>query len=132
MAQSLKRVLIVEDDLSLRPLWENFFKNNAVKILLDWAVSCEQAIVMITDKNKQRKKYHLIVSDLFLAGAGTGIDLMRSKPVLDSGAKTVLVSSASRDQLVSQFAHMIPETEIITKPLDLKKCEFVMLQRVVA
>ena len=30
MAQSLKRVLIVEDDLSLRPFWENFFENNVI------------------------------------------------------------------------------------------------------
>ena len=52
MAQSPKRVLIVEDDLSLRPLWENFFANQTNKFWLDWAVSCEQAIVMIGAKKE--------------------------------------------------------------------------------
>ncbi len=89
MGRGLKRILIVEDDLSLRPLWESFFGTHYPKAWIDWAVSCEQAMVMILEKNKLRKKYHLIISDIFLAGSGTGIDLMKSKVVRDSGAKTV-------------------------------------------
>ena len=127
MTRRLKRVLVVEDDLSLRPLWENFFASAAMKFWLDWAVSCEQALVMIADKNKERKKYHLIISDLFLAGSGTGIDLIKSKPVRDSAAKTILVSSVARDEIARQFGHLFPNTVIITKPVDLKKYQAELL-----
>ncbi len=48
MGRGLKRVLIVEDDLSLRPLWENFFSSHYPKAWIDWAVSCEQAMVLRT------------------------------------------------------------------------------------
>ena len=120
MTRRLQRVLIVEDDLSLRPLWENFFSAQTGKVWLDWAVSCEQALVMILERNRERKKYHLIISDIFLAGSGTGIDLIRSKPVRDSGAKTVLVSSAGREEVLHQYGHLFPDTEFMTKPLDLK------------
>jgi response regulator of citrate/malate metabolism len=128
MGRGLKRVLIVEDDLSLRPLWENFFAVHYSRAWIDWAVSCEQAMVMILEKNKERKKYHLIISDIFLAGSGTGIDLIKSKAVRDSGAKTVLVSSAARDEVLKQYGHLLPDTAILNKPLDLKNNLNILLE----
>lgn len=127
MSRGPKRVLIVEDDLSLRPLWESFFRSHSEKVWLDWAVSCEQALVMIEQKNKERKKYSLIISDVFLAGSGTGMDLIKSREVRDSGAKTVLVSSADCVEMEQQFGHLFPQTEIISKPLDFEKYERVLM-----
>ena len=127
MSRSVKKVLIVEDDLSLRPIWENYFKSSRDKIWIEWAVSCEQALVIIAETNRLRQYFTLIVSDVFLAGSGTGLDLMKSQPVKESRARKVLISAVDRDELMQQFGHSLPDTEIISKPLDLKKLNFIMV-----
>ena len=123
MAQQIKKILIVEDDLSLRPLWEVMFRNQPFYPQLEWAVSCEEALKMIRESNLTLEPYHLIITDLFLAGSGTGMELINSKDVIKSGAKKVLVSVSDKDEIQKAFGHLLPETEIISKPLDAKKCE---------
>lgn len=38
-----RRVLIVEDDQSLRPLWEKVLQNKDVPIKVDWATTLDEA-----------------------------------------------------------------------------------------
>ena len=118
---NVKKILIVEDDLALRPLWERFFNNQTDSIDVGWAVSCEEGLKMIHQANKNGDSYYLIITDIFLAGSGTGIELIKSPEVNKSGAKTVLISVADRDDVIKQFGYLIPETVIISKPLDFKK-----------
>lgn len=121
MGQYVKRVLVVDDDLSLRPLWENFFKQWRLSVAIDWAVSCEEAIKMVKQLNEKSNPYVLIIADIFLAGSKTGIELINSIEVVTSQAKKILISSADKNEIVEKFGHLIPDTEIISKPLDFYK-----------
>lgn len=119
----IKRILIVEDDLALKPLWENFFRYRTQQVDLEWAVSCEQAMKMVKKANGAQEPYYLIIADIFLAGSGTGMELLKSKDVEVSQAHTVLVSAADRDEILSKFGHLMPKTEVISKPIDFRKYE---------
>lgn len=119
----IKRILVVEDDLALKPLWENFFRYRTQQVNLEWAVSCEQAMKMVQKANAAQDPYYLIIADIFLAGSGTGMELLKSKDVETSNARTVLVSAADRDEILLKFGHMIPKTEVISKPIDFRKYE---------
>jgi response regulator of citrate/malate metabolism len=116
-----KKVLIVEDDLSLRPLWENFFKYRTKNVDLEWAVSCEEAIKMVRSSNQQALPFFLIITDIFLAGSGTGLELLCSDEVIKSRARTILVSVADSNEIIQKFGHQIPNSEVMSKPFDFKK-----------
>ena len=68
-----KSVLIVEDDLALRPLWERAFLSK--KVVIDWATSLEEAEHHIRTRFTQNQPYNLVIADISLEGKGTGIDL---------------------------------------------------------
>jgi response regulator of citrate/malate metabolism len=121
MGSLAKRVLVVEDDLSLRPLWQNFFKYRTKSVELEWAVSCEEAIKLVRLSNQQATPFFLIITDIFLAGSGTGLELLCSDEVLKSKARTILVSVADSNEIIQKFGHKIPNSEVMSKPIDFKK-----------
>jgi hypothetical protein len=49
--------------------------------------------------------------------------LLESAEVRESGAKTMLVSSATKTGLVEHYARLLPKTVILSKPLNVVKCE---------
>lgn len=123
VSSGLKKVLVVEDDLALRPFWELFFFRLDSKISVEWAVSSEQAEFMVNQSNDLSCPYGLIVADIFLAGSGTGLEFLQSKAVVNSGAKRVLVSSAEGDSVQKVCRDLLPATTVISKPLNLVKCD---------
>lgn len=123
MEQYVKKILIVEDDLSLRPLWEKFLKFKMNNISMEWAVSGEEALKMITQQNENKTPYFLIIADIFLAGSKTGMELITSDEVAKSGARTILVSAADRDEILKKFGYLVSDAIVLSKPLDFKKYE---------
>lgn len=69
-AREIQVILVVEDDLSLRPILEKFFKRVDSKIHIQWATSAEDATRGLKEHNVD-----LILSDYTLAGKNTGLDL---------------------------------------------------------
>lgn len=125
MEQYVRKILIVEDDLALKPIWEKFFKLIATDAVIEWAVSCEEAFKMINQTNEAGASYFLIVSDIFLAGSKTGLELINSSEVIKSKAKTVLISAADSDEVVEKFGYLVQDTIVISKPFDFKKYEHI-------
>lgn len=120
MEHNVKKVLIVEDDMALKPIWEKFFRLFSNQIHLEWAVSCEEAIKMVQFANNNATNYFLIISDIFLAGSKTGIQLINSPEVNASHAKTVLISAADRKDVIAKFGHIVPNAIVISKPFNFK------------
>ena len=121
----LRKILIVEDDLALRSIWEQFFKKLGDENCVDWAVSCEEALKMIEQTFESKENYSLIISDLFLAGSKTGMALISSPQVVLSKANTILISASDRDEIIENFGHLLPGTIIISKPISFKKFEII-------
>ena len=121
MEHNVKKILIVEDDLALKPIWEKFFRLFSDSIRLEWAVSCEEATKMVQIANETGISYFLIISDIFLAGSKTGIQLLNSREVQASHAKKVLISAADRDDVISKYGHEMPDTLVISKPFSFRQ-----------
>ena len=125
------RILVVEDDLTLKPFWEVFFGRSLLRFHLDWAVSGEEARRLVADANQpnesgDRGTYDLIVADLFLSGAETGLDLLDSVEVKQSGASVVLVSAVKADRIRQSYEGLISSRVILSKPLKFATCERLM------
>lgn len=123
MRDNLKNILIVEDDLSLYPLWESVFSQVSPRAHIEWAVSSESALKLI--EGADDNTFDLIVADLFLAGSGTGIDLLSSQIVKTLNTKKILVSSTEEEKLAEHFYEntVLSDTKILSKPLNVKKCK---------
>lgn len=120
MEHNVKKILIVEDDMALKPIWEKFFRLFSDRLRLEWAVSCEEATKMVQSANETGASYFLIISDIFLAGSKTGIQLLNTPEVLASHAKTVLISAADREDVISKYGHEVPDTVVISKPFNFR------------
>lgn len=116
------RVLIVEDDLALQPFWSVVLKRCFSTWHSDWAVSGEQAENLISKSYTQNLPYQLIISDIFLAGSITGLDLIKHRPQ-DCQTKFLLVSIADEVRVRSAVTQSRIPNVILTKPLNVPKCE---------
>ncbi len=123
MTTRMFRVLIVEDDLALQPFWTLIVKRCFDRVIMDWAVSSEHALQMVATLNRSGFGYDLIVVDLFLAGSDTGYEFLQSEEVAKMNSKTVLVSMAPRGELESKFRNTLPGAVIMSKPLNVVRCE---------
>jgi DNA-binding NtrC family response regulator len=117
------RVLLVEDDLALRPFWELILKRQFNEYHLDWALSCEDAQRLITSSVKFDAPYTLIVTDLILAGSGTGADLVKFIGTNQKHTPLLLVSSTSEETIRGRYQDLVKNILVIEKPLSVAKCE---------
>ena len=119
------KVLIIEDDLSLRPFWIRIFNNISEKTDFEWAISGEEALEKIKATNFSENSFKLIICDLFLAGSQTGIEILNSQSVLNSKAKTILVSAVNYKDLKSQLNKITTQNgmRFIPKPLKSEVCK---------
>lgn len=126
MERKFRKVLIVEDDLTQVPLWKHIISRISNSASIEWAVSSEQAKTIIQSAEVENKKFDLIIVDLFLAGSSTGLELLQSKVVEESGADTILVSAVSKKNLEENIKTLLKKTKILAKPLSIVKCEKVI------
>lgn len=124
------KILIAEDDLSLRPLWMAFFRRCCLEPEVTWVVSGEEALRVLRE-TPNGQAYDLVISDLFLAGSLTGLDIINSDLVKRSKALTVLVTFADPQDIRQAHLDFQDKTVLIKKPINLVKCES-MLKHLVA
>ena len=113
-----KSVLIVEDDLALRPLWERAFLGKAAKI--DWATSMEEAEQYIRVRFKTGSPYQLVVADISLEGKGTGIYLWNRYG--EEAANFVFVTGLPISKQAFHTLLNYGYPPYFKKPLTAKKC----------
>lgn len=115
-----KRVLIVEDDLAQRPLWDATLRSRVPEIQIDWATSEEGAEALVKGRLMQGTIYDLIVADIFLNGMGTGIDLWNRYGEVAN--EFVIVSVLPSSQFHEMMAHNQTVPMFVRKPLNTMKC----------
>lgn len=76
---SWPRVLIVEDDTTQEPIWDYIIEKASGRARLSWATSAVEADALISEAAKSGEDFDLVISDIFLSGALTGIDLWQSQ-----------------------------------------------------
>lgn len=113
------KILIAEDDMALKPLWETFFRKLGRPVSIHWTVSCEAAIKIL----EIDADFDLIISDIFLAGSGTGIDLLNSPEAHRSRAKKILISAVDKASVLEEYPSDIGNVQVISKPFNGKQYE---------
>jgi DNA-binding response OmpR family regulator len=117
------KILVVEDDLSLRPFWEFLIKKNWPQAQLDWAVSGETAAEML--KTSQRfPPYDIVIADVFLSGALTGLDIVRQvySSEWKHNCEVILSSACNTRQLKVHMAQLEVLAKVLTKPYESAFC----------
>lgn len=123
MESICNRVLIVEDDLSLKPFWSVIIRRCLQGATLDWAVSCEKAKELLHKAATTQSPYGLIITDIFLAGCDTGLDLLSSPEVKSSNAQKLLVTAADAVAVGQSCNWRDQDVAVLAKPLSVPKCE---------
>ena len=117
------KILFLEDDLTLEPLWRSWVRRFSPGAEIFWAVSSEEGKTMVEQANLSGQPFQIIVADIFLAGSQTGIDFLTSDLIRSSNARTVLVSMVCSQKVESYYRSLLPTTLFISKPINLVKCE---------
>lgn len=69
------KILVVEDDQTLWPFWDNILRTSLMKVEVDWTTNEAEAEKLIRFRYQEEDPYDLVISDIFLEGNKTGIDL---------------------------------------------------------
>ena len=115
-----RAVLIVEDDMTLKILWQQIIRKLDVTVELEWATSEASAKKAIEDKKKRGAHYDVVICDIFLSGNNTGIDLWRS--YREEPTEFIFTSGVSAEKF-----RILLESEngfhlFLPKPLDPSLC----------
>lgn len=120
VTQPKPRVLIVEDDVTMEPLWTYIIDQVAPGAYLKWVTSEEAAEHAIRYQLLRHRPYDLVISDVFLSSSRTGIDLWRQ---FSEGYTRFLFMSVISP---SKFAKLIgpnePTPTYLQKPLNPEEC----------
>jgi DNA-binding NtrC family response regulator len=93
-----KELLVIEDDLPLRIVIERAVAQLAPGVHVDWASTAEEA----TEKLSSRS-YLGVLSDIFLAGGKTGLDLWEEVHARSPLLPFVLMSSMDLGEYFQHF-----------------------------
>lgn len=115
------RVLVVEDDLSLQPLWNHIIHEAYPKARVDWATTEEVAERLIRQRFKRGRPYNLVISDVFLAGRKTGIDLWTRFG--EAAGKFIFVSVLPKEKFEMLMADDMGYPIFLQKPLRPRLCK---------
>jgi len=113
-------VLIVEDDVSMEPLWSYIIDEVDPHAEMRWVTTEEAAEKMIRQRLEMGQPYDLIVSDIFLSGRRTGIDLWRRYG--EGATAFILMSVIGPEKLMRMTGLHEPLPPYIQKPLNPTEC----------
>lgn len=130
--KKVKHVLIVEDDMDMAMILDQVVHWIQPEANVEWASTAEQVVSIIESHAKRhaRPPYDLIVSDIFLDGQGTGLDIWKLCQQTFEDTPIVLTSAVSSDRM----ALVLGENEIspfyLQKPFTLQECERTLMSAI--
>ncbi len=114
------RILIVEDDVTMEPLWSYVIEAAAPGSSVKWVTSEEAAERLIERRIHASEKFDLIIADVFLTGSRTGIDLW--KRYAEETSLFLLMSVMSPQKFAKLLGDGEPTPFYVQKPLDPRVC----------
>jgi GR25 family glycosyltransferase involved in LPS biosynthesis len=99
------RILIVEDDCTLEPIFRRMIKKISPNIEVDWATSGESALRLLTENKASNRNhnelalmplrpYRMVLADVFVRGPMSGLDLAQECSRVGVSSPFVLTSQA--------------------------------------
>lgn len=118
--QKLTKVLVVEDDLSLWPFWENVLRSTIQRVEIDWETTERAAESLVKHRFQRNNPYDLVISDIFLEGHETGIDLWNRYG--EAAKNFIFVSGMPMAKFDSLMTLNFGYPVYLQKPLAVKQC----------
>ena len=122
--QKLSKVLVVEDDLSLWPFWENVLRSTIPRVEIDWETTERAAESLLKHRFQRNSPYDLVISDIFLEGHETGIDLWNRYG--EAAKNFIFVSGMPMSKFDSLMSLNYGYPVYLQKPLSVKQCKDVV------
>ena len=122
------RFLVVEDDMGQWALWENIILSTFPNAKIDFETSEAGAEALLRHSFHTEKPYDLVISDVFLDGEDTGIDLWeRYGEVSDHFIFVSSMSLSNFDALVHSARNTTDNLPFyMQKPLQVQNCKEVI------
>ncbi len=120
----LMRILVVEDDLSLKTFWSHVLNETYKKNKIDWASTEEVAEGLIRNRFLRGKPYDLVISDIFLAGQKTGLELWFN--FSEAATQFIFVSVLAENRFDQLMKGAGQQPLFLQKPLSATKCKEIL------
>lgn len=115
-----KQILIVEDDMTLKILWQQIVKKLDFEAQVHWATSEGTAKKAIEEIKTKGGHYDVVICDIFLSGNNTGIDLWRA--FRDEPTEFIFTSGVAEDKFKKLLESENGFHMFLPKPLDPRLC----------
>ncbi len=122
----MKRILVVEDDHSSEKVLRHIVRSVDENALVEWVDNAEKATLLLAQENSAGRRYDLILSDIYLAGNSTGLDMWGLREEFFPFTPVVLTSSISRNKLLSIIGLETRPPPFLQKPVPLAEWESVL------
>lgn len=115
------KILVVEDDVTFEPFWAGIAERANRNSQVFWATSEMEAENMIFDAMESGHPFDLVITDIFLSGSRTGIDLWL-KFVKHMHGKIIVTSGIEYQKFVQYFGNSELRPIYLQKPLVPHEC----------
>lgn len=119
-----RSVFVVEDDLELSAVIDRILISIDSTLKLEWATSAEEAISTLEKKAKTKSgnPYDLMICDIFLEGARTGLDLWKYCHSHYPTMKIVVISGIELTKLKALLDSEEANPIFLSKPFSVSDC----------
>jgi DNA-binding response OmpR family regulator len=116
--QTLKipRILVVEGDATMKPLFEYILSELHPLGELEWARTAEDAEQLIAKNHKAHTPFDIVISEILLAGSISGVDIWRKYQ--GSSSNFILMSSMAPGRIFEFLRKNEVAPFYMQKPLD--------------
>ncbi len=115
------QILVVEDDVTFEPFWQAIVERADRNAKVFWATSELEAEDMIAKAFETGQGFDLVITDIFLSGARTGIDLW-SKFTKALHGKIIITSAIEYEKFMQYFDKSDARPLFLQKPLIPHEC----------
>ena len=113
-AESLIRVLVIDDEKDVRESWQRLFEGMGFSV--DTAADPEGAIILLRSALMKKRHYHVIISDISFDNTSvTGDQLIAENHGLMGQARIVAITAYGRDRIKRLDKLMEMSVEVLEK-----------------
>ncbi len=118
------KALVVEDDRSQWPLWENILGSLGRDAEVDWVTTALEAQELLRQAFQMNSPYDLVISDVFLEGPSTGVDVWNRYGEAAQNFVFVSGEDLAGDEISKKLAFGNPL--FIKKPISPENCKTIL------
>ena len=117
------RVLIIEEDIATHQFWSVLIRKITPNCSVEFASNAEDAERLIASSQESDSRYNLVISNMFLKGEMSGLELWRLYSESDIFfPQFIIVSSVPITEYESLLSDELRKPYFVRKPLDPTFC----------